>query len=67
MLAYIGASAAGLAYAPGLLAQTPQAQIYTRLGDNQRFDPSVVAALARQLAGKPFVQLQTICRTSLRI
>jgi glucans biosynthesis protein len=58
MLAYIGASAAGLAYAPGLLAQTPQAQIYTRLGDNQRFDPSVVAALARQLAGKPFVQLQ---------
>jgi len=55
MLAYIGASVAGLAYAPAVRAQTPQAAIHARLGDNQRFDPAVVVDIARQLARKPFV------------
>jgi glucans biosynthesis protein len=55
MLAYLGVSVAGLALAPGLRAQTPQATIYARMGDNQRFDPAVVVDLARQLARKPFV------------
>jgi glucans biosynthesis protein len=55
MLAYLGVSVAGLALAPGLRAQTPQATIYARMGDNQRFDPAVVVDLARQLARRPFV------------
>jgi periplasmic glucans biosynthesis protein len=55
MLAYIGVSLAGVAYAPSLRAQTPQAVIHSRLGDNQRFDPAIVVDLARQLARKPFV------------
>ncbi|RDI56782.1 glucans biosynthesis protein [Microvirga subterranea] len=57
MLAYLGASVAGLAVAPGLRAQTPQATIYARMGDNQRFDAAAVVDLARQLARKPFVPL----------
>jgi len=56
MLAYLGVSAAALAFAPGLRAQTPQAAIFARMGDNQRFDPAAVVDLARQLAAKPFVQ-----------
>jgi glucans biosynthesis protein len=55
MLAYIGVSLAALAYAPGLRAQTPQATIHARMGDNQRFDPAAVVDLARQLSRKPFV------------
>ena len=54
MLAYIGVSVATLASAQGLRAQTPQATIYTRMGDNQRFDPAVVLDIARQLSKKPF-------------
>ena len=57
MLAYIGVSLAGLAYAPAVRAQTPQAVIAAKLGDNQRFEPAAVVELARQLAGKPFVQV----------
>lgn len=55
VLAYFGASVAGLSFASGVQAQTPQVQIYARLGNNQRFDPAVVVDLARQLASKPFV------------
>ena len=55
MLAYIGASVAGLAYAPVAQAQTPQATIAARMGENQRFDPAVVIDIARQLSKKPFV------------
>lgn len=54
MLAYIGVSVAALASAQGLRAQTPQATIYARMGDNQRFDPAVVLDIARQLSKKPF-------------
>ncbi|WP_230532651.1 glucan biosynthesis protein [Microvirga roseola] len=55
VLAYIGFSVAGLAVAPAVRAQTPQANIHGRMGDKQRFDPSVVTDIARQLATKPFV------------
>ena len=55
MLAYLGASVAGLAYAPVAQAQTPQATISARMGENQRFDPAVVIDIARQLSKKPFV------------
>src|SRR3712207_1923161 len=54
MLAYIGVSVAGLAVASAVRAQTPQATIAARMGDNQRFDPAVVVDIARQLAKKPF-------------
>ncbi|MCB5177401.1 MULTISPECIES: glucan biosynthesis protein [Microvirga] len=56
MLAYIGVSVAALGFSPNLRAQTPQATIFARMGDNQRFDPAAVVDLARQLAKKPFVQ-----------
>jgi glucans biosynthesis protein len=55
MLAYIGVSVAGLAYAPATRAQTPQATISGRMGENQRFDPAVVIDIARQLSKKPYV------------
>lgn len=55
MLAYIGVSIAGLAYAPGVLSQTPQAILQAAMGNGQRFDPIVVTDLARQLSRKPFV------------
>ncbi|MGO4570859.1 glucan biosynthesis protein [Microvirga sp. 2TAF3] len=55
MLAYIGVSIAGLAYASPLRAQTFQALIQARMGDGQRFDPAVVVDIARQLAKKPYV------------
>ncbi len=54
MLAYIGVSFAGLAYAPIVRAQTPQETISARMGENQRFDPAVVVDIARQLSKKPF-------------
>lgn len=54
MLAYIGASVAGLTFAPTLRAQTPQETISAKMGENQRFDPAVVVDIARQLAKKPF-------------
>lgn len=54
MLAYIGASIAGLAYAPAVWGQTPQASAFARMGDNQRFDAAVVVDIARQLAKRPF-------------
>ena len=54
MLAYIGVSVAGLAYAPVARAQTPQAAISARMGENQRFDPAVVIDIARQLSKRPF-------------
>ncbi|MGO4386240.1 glucan biosynthesis protein [Microvirga sp. 2YAF29] len=54
MLAYIGVSIAGLAYAPAVWGQTPQASIFARMGDNQRFDASVVVDIARQLSKRPF-------------
>ena len=54
MLAYIGVSIAGLAYAPGVLSQTPQAILQAAMGNGQRFDPGVVVDLARQLSRKPF-------------
>ncbi len=59
MLAYFGASLAGLAYASTVRAQAPQSVIATRMGDGQRFDPALVVDLARQLAAKPFVPPQT--------
>ena len=55
MLAYIGASVAGLAYAPVAQAQTTQATIAARMGEKQRFDPAVVIDIARQLSKKPYV------------
>lgn len=55
MLAYLGASVAGAAYAPALRAQTPQASISARMGDGQRFDAGAVTDIARQLARRPFV------------
>jgi glucans biosynthesis protein len=55
MLAFIGVSIAGLAYAPATRAQTPQAVIYARMGDNQRFDAATVVDIARQLAREAFV------------
>ena len=54
MLAYIGASVAGLAYAPVAQAQTPPAT-FRKDGRGQRFDPAVVIDIARQLSTKPFV------------
>ena len=51
VLAYMGASLAGLAYAPAVLAQTPQNIIATRMGDGQRFDPAVVAGFELGLIG----------------
>jgi glucans biosynthesis protein len=55
MLAYLGASVAGVAYASGARAQTPPAIIQTTLGDGQRFDTATVLNLARQLSRKPYV------------
>ena len=54
MLAYLGASVAGAAYASSVRAQTPPALIQTTLGEGQRFDPAIVMNLARQLSRKPF-------------
>jgi len=54
MLAYLGVSVAGLAYAPAARAQTPQATISARMGENQRFDPAVVVDIAREISKKPF-------------
>jgi periplasmic glucans biosynthesis protein len=54
MLAYFGVSLAGLAYAPAVWGQTPQASVLARMGDKQRFDPTVVIDIARQLAKQPF-------------
>ena len=64
MLAYIGASVAGLAYAPVAQAQTTAGHdCPARMGENQRFDPAVVIDIARQLAKKPFAPPPTTCRT----
>jgi glucans biosynthesis protein len=54
MLAYIGVSIAGLAYAPAVWGQTPPASAFARLGNNQRFDAAVVVDIARQLSKRPF-------------
>lgn len=56
VLAYLSASAAVLALAPAVRAQTPDEAIAARMGDNQRFDPAIVTDVARQLSKKPFVQ-----------
>jgi glucans biosynthesis protein len=56
VLAGLGASLVGAA-APPAWAQnvTPQTIIDTAMGDGQRFDPGMVAEIARQLARRPFV------------
>ncbi len=54
MLAYIGVSIAGLAYAPAVWGQTPPPSPFARIGDKQRFDASVVVDIARQLSKRPF-------------
>lgn len=59
VLAYIGVSFAALAFAPAIRAQTPQDSPIARMGDTQRFDPSVVIDIARQLSKKPFVAPST--------
>ncbi|WP_210489795.1 glucan biosynthesis protein [Microvirga antarctica] len=55
MLAYLGATVAGAAYASSARAQTPPAIIQTTLGEGQRFDSAIVMNLARQISRKPFV------------
>lgn len=55
VLAYLGASVAGVAYASSAGAQTPPAIIQTTLGEGQRFDPATVMNLARQLSRKAYV------------
>ncbi|WP_245410978.1 glucan biosynthesis protein [Microvirga flavescens] len=55
VLAYLGVSVAGFGLTSPALAQTPQSFIQARMGDGQKFDPSAVIDIARQLAKKPFV------------
>ena len=58
VLLSLGATAlAGVAGLPRAEAQapTPQAAIQAALGEGQRFDPAVLADVARQLARRPFV------------
>ncbi len=59
VLASIGVSFAALAFAPVVRAQAPQDSPFARMGDNQRFDPSVVVDIARQISKKPFAQPST--------
>jgi glucans biosynthesis protein len=57
VLGYLGASCLGVTLAGSARAQTitPQAIIQTAMGDGQRFDPTMVIEIARQLARRPFV------------
>jgi glucans biosynthesis protein len=55
VLASLGATAAVLAASPAAAQNTtPQAIIQQVLGDGQRFEPSMVIDVARQLAKRPF-------------